>query len=213
MPLEDLTVLKHGALHDILDQCKNSGSEVRGMIGKSIDQAMLDAAITLTIPPMDVYPYFDMASKEQDLIRQIKESMDRNAARLQEYIRKSEDVKIFLREIFASQPVKLYHTDELGQLIAALENRTAESAVRLILSLKALKKTFSALGDIMVWGKASFKEFYEVTAQQYWMEIDEMTNAALFLRALRAEYNSDSRGGKFFSNSTDLANYLNRSLA
>lgn len=162
---------------------------------------------------MDVYPYFDMASKEQDLIRQIKESMDRNAARLQEYIRKSEDVKIFLREIFASQPVKLYHTDELGQLIAALEKRTAESAVRLIPSLKSLKKTFSALGDIMTWRKASFKEFYQITKQQHWIRINAMTNTALFLRALRAEYSPDSRRGKFFSNSTDLANYLNRSLA
>ncbi|CAB4325338.1 MULTISPECIES: hypothetical protein [unclassified Brucella] len=183
------------------------------MIDASIDQALFEAAMTLANPPAIVRPYFDGASEGQALVRNIEAQAEKGMRELQQFLRNGETLKATLREVFSAHSVEQHHLENLDRLTAVIEQKAATSSSDLAPLLKSFKQTFAVASGYLPKQKADFERLYEVMKSQCMAEIDELTETALFLRALRAEYSSDARGGSVFSNSKDLEGYLNRLLA
>lgn len=193
--------------------CKSGLNEVRNMIDASIDQALFEAAMTLANPPAIVRPYFDGSAEGQALVRNIEAQAEKGMHELQQFLRNGEKLKASLREVFSVHSVEPYHLENLDRLISLIEQKAAISSSDLVPLLKNFKQTFAVASGYLPKHKADFDRLYKVIQGQCLAEIDELTETALFLRALRAEYSSDARGGSVFSNSKDLEGYLNRLLA
>ncbi|CUW43948.1 hypothetical protein GRI33_07110 [Brucella sp. BO3] len=183
------------------------------MIDASIDQALFDAAITLVNPPALMRPYFDDSVEGQKLIRKIEAQAEKNAQELQQFVRNGEELKASLRSVFSTHLVEPHHLENLDRIILAIENRASKLSSELAPLLKNLKQTFAAVSSYLPKHKAELDRLHGVVGAQCTTEINELTDAALFLRALKAEYSPSSHGGIAFSNSKDLEGYLNRLLS
>lgn len=129
------------------------------------------------------------------------------------FIKMGDEARHILSEAFASNPVEPRHIELLGYMISAIEQKAQKHADHLARLHKSGERTFGQLLRLLTGREAKrLKYLQKQMLELNQAEIDEYSDMALFLRALKAEHSGEPEG-PVFTNSRDLESYLDRFLA
>ncbi len=184
---------------------------------EAIDQAILEVAmVNMPSPPGIVRPFFEVDNEERELIARVRAQVLDAENAVDRFEAEGDVVREKLKVTMSTHSALLTerHLDNLLRMAALLEEKADRLAKHAASSFKNLeranRKVVSIIGQNA--GKVLEDEYKHLRAT-YMREIDANTEMALFLRALKAEYSGDARGGPTFDDSKDLAAYLAKLMA
>lgn len=185
------------------------------MVTASIEQAIFDATmIALANPPSAVVrPYFDRSLEGKKLLQKTIGIVDKYEQRVDEFKLRGACIREALTERFAAGKVTLQHLDNLGKLITAIEDKACSKSQEFRKEHKDLKTVFHKFVKYLPDLKVQFAE--QVKRMEFLKKsnIDELTEMALFLRALKSKYSPTKNLSQPFTNKIDMENYLTRLIA
>lgn len=185
------------------------------MVTASIDQAIFDATmIALANPPSAIVrPYFDRSLQGKKLLHHTIDTVDNFEQRLDKFKSDTAHIRDALTERFAAGKVTLQQLDNLGKLITAIEDKACRQSQEFYKDNKYFKTSCPKLVKIFPDLKVQFTEQVKRIEFLSKSAIDEMTELALFLRALKSKYSPTENLSQPFTNKTDMENYLTRLIA
>ncbi|WP_295732861.1 hypothetical protein [uncultured Bartonella sp.] len=185
------------------------------MATASIDQAIFDATmIALENPPSAIVcPYFDRNLEGKKLLQKITNTFDDFEKGVNEFNSSEIQMRESLANQLATGKVTQRHLYNLERLIVAIESRAFRESRDFHQACKNLKSSFAKVVKYVPHLKMQFQEQLERVELLSMSEIDEMTETALFLRALKSKYSPKEDVSPLFTNKTDLEKYLTRLIA
>lgn len=185
------------------------------MVTASIDQAIFDATmIALENPPSAIVcPYFDQNLEGKKLLQKLTNTCDDFEKRVIEFNSSEVQMREFLADHFAAGKVTQQHLYNLQRLIEAIESRARRESRGCYQVCKSLKSSFTRVEKYVPNLKKQFQEQFERVELLSMSEINEMTETALFLRALKSKYSPKENVSPSFTNKTDLEKYLTHLIA
>lgn len=192
----------------------------------AIDQAIFDAMRGVDyLRPAIVRPYFEFAEipsavaglrdyyQDKEISKKLAVSLEMTAElgkKIDAFISRSENARADLATCFAENADKIEprHLDNLEKWAEDLENAAHKGSAEGVALLKPLRKKFKLLAR----ERSQYKQGLEDLLNRIFTAGDKVTeeayDMALFLRALRAEYNKGANTSAYFNDSEAMRAYL-----
>lgn len=185
------------------------------MVTASIDQAISDATmIALANPPSAlVRPYFDKNLKDKKLLQTTIGGVDNFEKEVEEFKKNGIVMRELLAKRFEAEDVTQQDLYLLDKLITAIEDKARTTSQEGHEGEKKVRKLFNRIAQSAPNIKNELKEQLDRAALLTMSSINELTERALFVRALKAKYSPKENVSPLFTNKTDLEKYLNRLIA
>lgn len=178
------------------------------------DPTIIDALNHLSWrPPAIVQEIVDVRGRTAEFLAQTRKQLTEVERRLNEWIVEGVRLRDHLWRVFHINPPGSKQLDAYNRLIAAIDQRNEENArdvARLQKSFRRQRKEANAISPIVA---AAIAEIAKRSLQLAEQEIEERLDFALFMRALRAEFDPEARGGPTFDEPGALGRYLRSPLA
>ncbi|PZP59497.1 hypothetical protein [Agrobacterium sp. MS2] len=179
----------------------------------TIDQALFNAALT-TSPPALVRPYFDFADKEEAFLAENRARLAATLEDVKAFEERGEIARRGLEQAFSTNLVEAHHIENLSAMISVIEQKAELLSDELQGIFKRGKGMFKQLEAYFSEdGRKALRALHEGMIASSRREIDEHSNMALFMRALRAEYDPQNPTIGSFSDAKELGAYLNTLIA
>ena len=183
------------------------------MTTMAIDPAIIELMNHLSRPqPAIVQPFFDVQGETDRFRRESFRTIDRASREFEAWVAEGLSVRERLWRLVAQNSPSKGGADDYARIIEAIEKRCASSAKRLAQLRKLLSRQEKEASTISAEASQVLQETGGALLAYLQREIDELIDFGLFLRALRAEMNPASRGGKTFDDPGDLRKHLDRAL-
>ncbi len=178
-----------------------------------IDQALFEAAMIAT-PPAIVRPFVDNSASQDTFLATNEARLQTMMQDVAGFVARGEAMRHTLRTSFESNEIKPHHLAMLGVMIDALESRAAKLSDEYTSMHRASASMYAQLEPHFPPAKRkTLRSIKEGVLKGTRREVDEYSDMALFLRALKAEFEPQEVGGRSFTDKKDLARYLSDVLA
>lgn len=181
----------------------------------TIDQALFDlATANIAAPPAIVRSILDYDEDAKGLIADLQIKATAFKSDVDAFIAGGDRARAALLAALSSNEVLPRHLEMLDTLVRQIEEKASSAAAELAGHMRSLQRLFRDLGHHLSENQKkeleAIRSRMEMAAER---EIDEYSDAALFLRALRARHSPSSGGGESFDNADDLKRYLSDMVA
>lgn len=183
-------------------------------IDASIDKAIIDTmAGVLASPPAISRPFFDVDGTMESLAKSQDLHLKDAEKALRKWLRQAEATREELRTLFQENPIRASHLDLLTHAAEAMEAKAEGMAKAHRSGQKAARRQMKEVRAISPSAAPALEANWERTWAIFLAEVDDLLAMALFMRALRAEHDPETRNGPVFNNAEDVSRYLNQIIA
>lgn len=168
----------------------------------------------MTSPPAIVRPYIELDVRNKLFFEENEKRYADMSLELDKFSQAGEQSRALLSEAFANNSIMPRHITGLSLLIDAVEKKAEDEACKLASIHKSGERSFKRLASVL--GKEDARKLQSLHRRMIELntrELGEMTDMALFLRALRARHIDQERSAVIFENSRELGVYLENLLA